>query len=119
MTALRNGNYVVDSPYWQAGGAMVGAVTWGNGWTGTTGTVSAVNSLVGSTDFDEVGIGGVTALTNGNYVVSSPGWQNPNGSGGAATWGNGMGGTTAPSPPPTASSAVSITAATSAARSRR
>jgi hypothetical protein len=96
VTALTNGNYVVDSPFWQNGGAMVGAVTWGNGWVGTTGAVTATNSIVGSTNFDQVGIGGVTPLTNGNYVVASPSWQNPNGSGGAATWGFGFGGTVGP-----------------------
>jgi hypothetical protein len=96
VTALSNGNYVVDSPFWQNGGAMVGAVTWGNGFAGTTGAVTAGNSLVGSTNFDQVGSSGVTALTNGNYVVSSPNWQNPNGSGGAATWAYGFGGTVGP-----------------------
>jgi hypothetical protein len=96
VTALSNGNYVVDSPFWQTGGAMVGAVTWGDGCVGTTGAVTAGNSLVGSINFDQVGIDGVTALTNGNYVVSSPNWQNPNGSGGAATWGDGDGGTVGP-----------------------
>jgi hypothetical protein len=93
VTALANGNYVVDSPFWHTGGASVGAVTWGNGWAGACGAVSAANSLIGSNNFDAVGIGGVTALTNGNYVVASPSWQNPNGSGGAATWGFGFGGT--------------------------
>ncbi len=96
VTALSNGNYVVSSPGWQNGGAVVGAVTWGNGVAGTTGPVSAGNSLVGSTDFDNVGDGGVTALANGNYAVDSPNWQNPNGSGGAVTWGNGLGGTVGP-----------------------
>jgi trimeric autotransporter adhesin len=50
-------------------------VTWGNGTTGTSGTVSAANSLVGNTPGDQVGgvqpLGGVTALTNGNYAVLS------------------------------------------------
>jgi hypothetical protein len=92
VIALTNGNYVVDSPFWQNGG-LVGAVTWGNGGHGTTGTVSTGNSLVGSTDFDQVGVGGVTALNGGNYVVSSPSWQNPIGGQGAATWGSGNGGT--------------------------
>ena len=65
VTALSNGNYVVASPNWNA---QEGAATWGNGMTGTTGTVSAGNSLVGSngdnpqTNFaDQVGGGGVTA----------------------------------------------------------
>ncbi len=90
VTALTNGNYVVSSPEWNN---LEGAVTLGNGTTGTVGTVSAMNSLVGSTPFggqnptgDQVGSGGVTALTNGNYVVASPDWS---GQLGAVTWGNG------------------------------
>ncbi len=96
VTALVNGNYVVSSPFWQDAGNQVGAVTWGNGLVGTAGQVSAANSLIGSTSFDDVGSDGVTPLTNGNYVVSSSFWQNPNGSGGAVTWGNGLGGTVGP-----------------------
>jgi hypothetical protein len=96
VTALTNGNYVVDSPYWGSAGSQVGAVTWGNGFSGSTGQISANNSLVGSTTFDNVGIDGVTALSNGNYVVSSLQWQNPTGGGGAVTWGNGVGGTVGP-----------------------
>ena len=38
----------------------------------SAGAVSAANSLVGSTAGDQVGSDGVTALSNGNYVVSSP-----------------------------------------------
>jgi hypothetical protein len=41
---LRNGNYVVLSKSWNGG---KGAVTWGDGSTGTTGVVDASNSLVG------------------------------------------------------------------------
>jgi hypothetical protein len=91
VTALTNGNYVVSSFLWHNGGmAYAGAVTWGNGATGTSGVVSAANSLVGSTMFDSVGFGGVTALTNGNYVVRSPSWRNVAVSApGALTWGNG------------------------------
>ena len=63
-------------------------MTWGNGSTGISGTVSAANSLVGTTEppsnVSYVGIG-VTTLSNGNYVVDSPGWNGV----GAATWGNG------------------------------
>ena len=53
-------------------GAVVdaGAATWGSGTTGVTGVISAANSLVGSTANDQVG-SGVTALSNGNYVVRS------------------------------------------------
>jgi filamentous hemagglutinin family protein len=83
---LTNGNYVVLSPNWSnAGVGSAGAVTLGNGATGITGPVSATNSLVGTTLNDQVGSNGITELTNGNYVVSSPGWNN---SVGAVTFGS-------------------------------
>ncbi|MBL9160907.1 MAG: SUMF1/EgtB/PvdO family nonheme iron enzyme [Verrucomicrobiales bacterium] len=95
VTALTNGNYVVLSPNWGNGAVTnVGAVTWGNGSSGVSGVVSSSNSLVGSTAGDLVGgITGVTALSNGNYVVSSPSWDNGAVTdAGAATWGNGSSG---------------------------
>jgi trimeric autotransporter adhesin len=91
VTALTNGNYVVSSTDWDN---VAGAATWGNGTTGTVGAVSAGNSLVGTTADDAVGNAGVTALTNGNYVVASPVWNDGLVvDAGAATWGNGAGGT--------------------------
>ena len=105
VTPLTNGNYVVDSYNWNGGTNGYGAVTWGSGTSGVTGVVSAVNSLVGSNPGDLVGSGGVKALSNGNYVVSSFNW---NGNEGAVTFGCGSAsnacganGVTAPSPPPT------------------
>ena len=96
VTALSNGNYVVSSPNWTNGAAAAaGAVTWGSGTAGVSGTVSATNSLVGSTANDQVGgnDGGVTALSNGNYVVSSPDWTNGAAAdAGAVTWGSGTAG---------------------------
>ncbi len=86
VTVLSNGNYVVSSPIWNNG---VGAATWGSGSTGVVGTISAANSLVGTiagSTGDRIGEMGITALTNGNYVVDSPFW---NGKEGALTWGNG------------------------------
>lgn len=68
ITALGNGNYVVRSTSWDGN---KGAVTWGNGTSGVTGTVSAANSLVGSTADDQVGNNGITVLSSRNYVVSS------------------------------------------------
>jgi len=82
VTALADGNYVVDSPNWVNGSAsQAGAVTLVSGSTGLAfkndrGIVSASNSLVGSHTFDEVGSHGITALADGNYVVDSPGWAN-------------------------------------------
>ena len=102
VTALANGNYVVDTPGWNSG---AGAVTWGNGTTGISGTISNTNSLVGSNSNDNVGsgpvnngitngdgVGGVIGLTNGNYVVDSPLWNNGMG---AVTWANGSAATVA------------------------
>ena len=88
VVALSNGNYVVSSLTWNSN---LGAATWGDGNGGTVGAVSASNSLVGATSGDEVG--GVTALSNGNYVVSSPYWDDGVADVGAVTWGNGNGGT--------------------------
>ncbi|MFN8440811.1 MAG: hypothetical protein U0175_08585 [Caldilineaceae bacterium] len=63
-----------------------GAVTWGDGTTGIIGVVSSNNSLVGSKSDDHVGE--VTALSNGNYVVSSVWWDNGSATdAGAVTWG--------------------------------
>jgi hypothetical protein len=79
---------VVSSFFWNG---YRGAATWGDGTIGITGVVEASNSLVGSSPNDRVGYGtngydGVTALSNGNYVVGSPNWD---GNRGAATWGDG------------------------------
>src|SRR5262249_11888748 len=83
VTALSNGNYVIGSPNWNV---FRGAATWGNGTTGIRGTIDANNSFVGSNTFDQLAFGGVTALTSGNYVAGSPGWDSGRG---AATWADG------------------------------
>ncbi len=94
VTALPNGNYVVISRNWSNGTtANVGAVTWGSGTAGVKGTVSATNSLIGSRTSDQVGYFGVTVLSNGNYLVRSPNWDNGTTLDvGAVTWGNGASG---------------------------
>ncbi len=96
VTALTNGNYVVGSPSWDNGSTIdAGAVTWGSGTAGVSGVISSDNSLVGSTASDQLGYsayggGGVTALTNGNYLVGSPLWDNGAATNaGAVTWGSG------------------------------
>jgi len=95
-TILSNGNYVVKNPDWDNGAiADAGAVTWGNGTTGITGAISSANSLVGGTTGNNVGSGSITVLNNGNYVVTSPLWDNGAATdAGAATWGNGASGVT-------------------------
>ncbi len=94
VTVLTNGNYVIYSYNWDNGSTPnAGAATWGNGTTGIAGVISSANSLVGSTESDWVGSGITTALTNGNYVVSSGSWDNGSiANVGAATWGNGISG---------------------------
>jgi len=91
VTALANGNFVVASPNWSSESeSAIGAVTWGNGSSGTTGEISGANSLVGKSAYDRVGSNGIVALGNGNYVISSPAWSNgPAGGAGAVTWANG------------------------------
>jgi hypothetical protein len=88
ITTLSNGNYVVNTSSWNGNR---GAVTWGSGTAGVTGTVSADNSLVGSNPNDKLGSSGIVSLTSGDYVVGSPNW---NGNSGAATWASGASGQT-------------------------
>lgn len=96
VVALTNGNYVVVSPAWNNGATVdAGAATFGSGISGISGAVSPVNSLVGSAAQDRVSGGGVTALSNGNYVVRSPNWRNGSvGDAGAVTFGPGTNGIT-------------------------
>jgi filamentous hemagglutinin family protein len=91
ITALSNGNYVTRSAVWDNGAIVdAGAATWGSGTTGISGVVSSANSLVGSTANDQVSNAGITALSNGNYVVGSSSWDNGAiANAGAATWGSG------------------------------
>jgi hypothetical protein len=91
---LSNGNYVIGSQDWDHGEIVnAGAATWGNGTTGITGAVSSLNSLVGSSVNDRVGIGGLSggaALSNGNYVLCSSTWNNGSvQDAGFAAWGDG------------------------------
>jgi hypothetical protein len=88
VAALPNGSYVVTSPGLDNGGLVnVGAATFCNGTTGCIGKLSLSNSLFGTQTGDNVAEGGVAVLTNGNYVVSSPRWDNgPLADAGASTF---------------------------------
>ncbi|MGB0133762.1 hypothetical protein, partial [Dokdonella sp.] len=99
ITVLGSGHFVVSSTNWDSDTIInVGAVTWINADTGLNGVVSATNSLVGSSIDDRVG--DVTALENGNYVVSSPNWSNGGIEAvGAVTWANGNSGLSGPVSP--------------------
>lgn len=87
VCALDDGNWVVGSPHWSNGSvSWVGAATWIDGSAPRVGAISASNSLVGATTFDEVATS-ITALHDGRYVVASPSWHNGDAySAGAATW---------------------------------
>ncbi len=99
ITAIGNGNYVIGSPSWRPVNILsnVGASTFCNGITNSCAgnVVSAADSLVGSTSNDLVGVGMVTLLTNGDYVVISSAWSKPSAAGsGAVTRCNGSSGCT-------------------------
>jgi hypothetical protein len=77
IVPLSSGHYVVVSAFWnpsQTDPNPAGAVTFCPADGGCTGGVLANTSLTGS-NAHSVGINGVTALPNGNYVVRSPLWD--------------------------------------------
>lgn len=95
IRVLPNGNYLVLSPSWRDGpGPNMGAVTWCDAASGVSGVISAENSLIGSTQGDSVGNGGLRILANGNYLILSPNWTMEDGLNtvGALTWCPGAGG---------------------------
>ncbi len=89
VVALTNGNYAFASPLWDDFFADMGAVTWADGTQVTSGQVSDTNSMIGALAGEQVGSGGVFALTNGHYVFSSPHRGNVATDGGAVTWADG------------------------------
>jgi hypothetical protein len=98
LYALAGGNYVVASPGWNLSQSVqnAGAVTWGNGNGGTTGPISASNSLIGGRSSDEVGMK-LIVLENGNYVTFTPDWDLNGGDRyGAITWGSAASGVSGP-----------------------
>uniref|UniRef100_UPI000A6A2F72 two-partner secretion domain-containing protein n=1 Tax=Aquitalea magnusonii TaxID=332411 RepID=UPI000A6A2F72 len=88
MQYVSGNNYLIFSSQWNS---QAGAVTYVSQGGSVTGTISSSNSLVGGNSGDQVGSGGVTLLSGGDYVISSPSW---NGGLGAATWSNSTGGIT-------------------------
>src|SRR5512146_459917 len=78
-TVLTNGNIVVSDP--EGLNNAIGAV-----YLYTPAGV-LISTLKGHAKNDRVGSGGVTALSNGNFVVSSPNWDDGFTAGvGAVTW---------------------------------
>ncbi len=90
VVALGNGNFVVVSPLrdrWET--ADAGAVTWVNGAVGLSGEITISNSMLGTNPGDRIGSGGITQLTNGNFIISSPNRMREGVSNaGAVTWVN-------------------------------
>src|SRR5262249_49769059 len=106
ITVLPNHNYIVDSNEWtnpNTPASKAGAVTWGNGATGTAGMVSTANSLIGASSGDRIGLQldpstnfGVSGIViipgTSNVIVLSPQWTNRSTGGtnaGAITFVNG------------------------------
>ena len=84
VLALKNGSYLVSSPYWSSTAndttSGKGALTVSTSSSaGMTGAVSATNSVLGSTNGDRLGSTTATALTVGSYtdsaIVQSPFWS--------------------------------------------
>jgi hypothetical protein len=81
VNALPNGNYLVNSAFWNCNAVLcpsaladVGSLTWGSGSSGVTGPVGPLNSLVGGTVNDQLGIGTKVSLTNGHVIVRNTVW---------------------------------------------
>jgi trimeric autotransporter adhesin len=93
LVEVGDSNFVVTSPTWKNGPVVpvAGAATWISGTTGLSGTVSAANSLVGTSSGDSIGSGGVSVTKRSNYLVRSPMWGLPL-SVGALTFGSGNAG---------------------------
>ena len=75
LTELTNGNFVIAQPNWTDDeGTTIGAATLIDSSGEATGVFDASTSLVGSSedDFEDVV---VTPLSNGNYVVETPFWD--------------------------------------------
>ena len=96
---MPNGNIVVTDPDYNGGiGVQAGAVYLYNGASG-----ALISMLTGTAAGDQVGSSGVTVLSNGNYVVRSPDWDNGAvADAGAVTWGDATAASPARSRPLTA-----------------
>lgn len=95
---LPGGNFLIPVPLWDNENVVnAGAVVFGNGLQGVQGAVSVSNSLVGSSNSDQVGSTPIVILSNGNYVVTTHLWDN--GAivdAGAVTFGSGVEGVRGP-----------------------
>ncbi|NVO08082.1 MAG: hypothetical protein HXX19_20090, partial [Rhodoferax sp.] len=92
-------NFLINSPWVDINGQDSGAATWVKGSDGTLstgaygGVVGVSNSLIGNHALDNVG--SATALDNGNFIATTPVWNNggtPANGLGAVTWIDGTNG---------------------------
>ncbi|WP_166820010.1 Calx-beta domain-containing protein [Thalassoroseus pseudoceratinae] len=90
---LSTGNFIALSPSWDSGSiADVGAVTFIDSNSPAIGPITVGNSLVGASANDRIGVGldNIALLSNGNYLVLSPNWDNSGeADAGAVTFGSG------------------------------
>jgi hypothetical protein len=95
---LPNGNYIVQNDRFKNGMIeAAGAVVWCDGNTGRSGNIISTDALVGSSFADYIGSNGIVILSNSNYLVSSPNWDNGlKNNTGAITFCNGDGTTKGP-----------------------
>jgi hypothetical protein len=78
ITPLTGGGFVVGSYAWNGSGADYGAATFCSSVTDSAcigKAVSKTNSLSADIANSMVSSGGVTALSNGNYIVKSSNWK--------------------------------------------
>ncbi len=71
VASLSNGNYFVKSKYWSSISTSIGAVTFGKGLGGLSGSISSANSLVGSIANDRIGNSTATATSDGKLIFRS------------------------------------------------
>lgn len=93
IVQLDNGKYVVLSPNWDRGSISdAGAATWCSS-NGCSGYITNTNSLVGSTNGDQVGLKGIHLINSDKYLILSPKWDYGGTADiGAATWCSNSGG---------------------------
>jgi hypothetical protein len=69
---LQGGDYAVAQARWSNGETLrVGAITRGDSSVGVSGAVSPQNSVIGTTQNDQVGAGGLVPLPDGGYLAQS------------------------------------------------
>ncbi|MDD3371139.1 MAG: hypothetical protein PHE27_04855, partial [Alphaproteobacteria bacterium] len=70
-TALSDGNYVIINSYWDSDTITnLGAITWGNGTTGTSGVLSSANSIINPSGNAVTTIYARENTSNGSFLVS-------------------------------------------------